>query len=218
MNVLFVFAHPDDEAFGPYGTMGVLAKQYSVTALCLCNGERPGSTGVASNRIRTFENNCKSLGVEYSVGSHSDLNLDYNDTVLAIEQAVNNIQPTAVYTHNISDINRDHRIAAEATMVACRPKPKSTVDSLYYYEIPASTDWAFGKIEPVFQPNVYQELSGTLSAKVAALSLYATETYSVPDARSVDAMVTLARYRGQQVGVGYAEAFQLVFDRRRRNP
>ena len=49
--------------------------------------------------------------------------------------------------------------------------------------------------------------------KKKALSKYETEIYPFPDARSVDAMVALAKYRGYQVGYNYAEAYKLVYSR-----
>jgi len=45
------------------------------------------------------------------------------------------------------------------------------------------------------------------------LSLYTTETYAYPDARSIEAMEVRAKFRGTQVGVNFAEAFQLVFSK-----
>ncbi len=56
-----------------------------------------------------------------------------------------------------------------------------------------------------------------ITLKQLALSKYTTETYDYPDARSVESMITLSKYRGYQVGFNYAEAFQLVFSRYRKN-
>ena len=52
-----------------------------------------------------------------------------------------------------------------------------------------------------------------MQLKEIALGRYNTETYEFPDARSVEAMKTLAKYRGYQVGLNNAEAFSLVFSR-----
>ena len=131
-----------------------------------------------------------------------------------MSKLVDNFKPDIVYTHNISDVNRDHRIVAEAVMVACRPKPDSSVNALYFFEVPSSTDWSFNQIEPAFVPNTYISLSKDIvKLKVGALSAYDTETYEFPDARSVEAMKTLLKYRGYQVGVDAAEAFKAVFQR-----
>jgi LmbE family N-acetylglucosaminyl deacetylase len=218
MNILFVIAHPDDEAYGPYGTMARAVQDgHKVTVFCLCNGERPGFEKVSADRVFALKANCEQLGVEWKIWDNPDLSLELNATAHLLTQLVNMHKPTVVYTHNISDMNHDHRIVAEATMIACRPKPESTVDELYFYEVPSSTDWTFSQVQPAFQPTTYMDVSEFIQAKQTALARYTTETYAFPDARSIEAMTTLAKYRGFQVGFEYAEAFRLVFSRCRKS-
>jgi LmbE family N-acetylglucosaminyl deacetylase len=214
MNVLFVVAHPDDEAYGPYGTMARAVQDgHKVTLFCLCNGERPGADNVAADRVFALKANCEQLGVEWKIWNNPDLSLELNDTAHLLTKLISEHRPDTVYTHNISDINHDHRITAEATLIACRPKPESSVKELYFYEVPSSTDWTFSQVQPVFQPTTYVDVSDFVETKKTALARYSTETYEFPDARSIEAMTTLAKYRGFQVGFPYAEAFRLVFSR-----
>ncbi len=214
MNILFVVAHPDDEAYGPYGTMAKLVKEgHKVTLFCLCNGERPGFEQVATERVFALKANCEHLGIDWKIWNNKDLSLELNDTAHLLTELIAKYKPEVVYTHNISDINHDHRVLADATMIACRPKPDSSVNKLYFFEVPSSTDWTFSQIEPVFQPTTYVDISNYIETKKLALSRYHTETYEFPDARSIEASTTLAKYRGYQVGMSYAEAFRLVFDR-----
>ena len=42
--VVGVFAHPDDEALGPSGTIATLAKDYQVYLICVTSGEAAGRT------------------------------------------------------------------------------------------------------------------------------------------------------------------------------
>jgi LmbE family N-acetylglucosaminyl deacetylase len=217
MNVLVIIAHPDDEAYGPYGTITRLVQDgHTVQIACLCNGERPGAESVAAGRVAVFKSNCERLGAQWRIWNSPDLSLELNNTISLLTQIVTKFRPAVVYTHNISDINHDHQIVAEATMVACRPKPECSVNELYFYEVPSSTDWAFSQLQPAFQPTTYVDISNVIENKQAALSEYVTEIYKFPDARSVEAMTTLAKYRGFQVGFEYAEAFRLVFARRRK--
>ena len=46
-----------------------------------------------------------------------------------------------------------------------------------------------------------------LAQKIAALEAYHQEMREFPHARSMDAVLALAKYRGTQVGVSSAEAF-----------
>ena len=215
MKVVFLIAHPDDEAYGPYGTIVKLVREgHDVHIFCMCNGERPGAEDVGKARCDRFVFNCEAAGAKWRIWSNADLTLDIKETSEFVTQLFDLENPDAVYTHNISDMNRDHRILAEAALVACRPKPSSTVKELYFFEVPSSTDWTFSQLQPSFEPNTFVELADDIvSLKQGALSGYDTETYEFPDARSVEAMLTLLKYRGYQVGYQNAEALKLVFKR-----
>jgi LmbE family N-acetylglucosaminyl deacetylase len=215
MKVLFLLAHPDDEAYGPYGTIVKLSREgHDVHVYSMCNGERPGAEGVGKVRCEHFISNCEVAGANWKIWDHNDLTLDIKEMSEFVTKLVDMEKFNAVYTHNISDMNRDHRILAEASLVACRPKPSSIVDELYFFEVPSSTDWTFSQVQPAFEPNTYIEIDADVVAlKQTALEKYATETYEFPDARSVEAMLTLLKYRGYQVGYNNAEALKLVFKR-----
>lgn len=219
MKILFMLAHPDDEAYGPYGTIVNLVRAgHEVLVYSMCNGFRPGTNEeVAASRRRHFFNNVEKAGAKWKIWQNDDLTLDIKDTTEFIDRLISSERPDVVYTHNISDINRDHRVVAEACLVACRPKPNSSVCELYWFEIPSSTEWTFNQITPAFQPNVYEHIEDdVVEMKRVAMTRYSTEIYDFPDARSVESMLTLLKYRGYQAGVTAAEAFQLVFSRRQR--
>jgi LmbE family N-acetylglucosaminyl deacetylase len=211
MNILFVLAHPDDEAYGPGGTIAKLATQHTVLLHVLCNGARPGSEHVSEPRLAALKQSCQLLGADLIVGDVPDLGLEYRSTTQSIERTISHFKPTVVYTNNISDINTDHRVTAESALIACRPKPGSCVQELYFSEMPSSTTWTFHQLHPIFEPSTFVDISNCIQTKRAALELYDTEIYDTPDARSVMSMYSLASYRGHSVGVRYAEAFKQVF-------
>lgn len=213
MNILFIFAHPDDEAYGPAGTIAKLAVDHTVTVISLCNGSRPGNEHVSKSRTDAFVKSCTMLGAKWKIYNSPDCSLNARDALSIIEMLIDTIQPDIVYTHNISDVHADHRIVAEACLVACRPKPGSSVDALYMCETAASTDWSFGQIEPVFVPNVFVDITACIDVKKRVIQLYSTEIYEFPDARSLGSIEAMALCRGKQVGVFNAEAFKLVFKR-----
>jgi LmbE family N-acetylglucosaminyl deacetylase len=213
MTILFILSHPDDEAFGPAGTIAKLAKEQDVCVVSLCKGDRPGNEEVASARKNAFNNSCQTLGALGIMYDSSDVHLEYHQALADVNKIIKQVNPTVVYTHNISDVHKDHRLTAEVVLAACRPTLTSPVQKLYMCEIPASTYWTFGQMEPIFVPNVYTDVTKYIELKQQVMNLYNTELYKYPDARSVTSMVTLAKYRGTQIGVEYAEAFKLVFSK-----
>jgi len=153
MKIVFILAHPDDESFGPGGTIAKLSQDNEVHVFSLCNGARPGNEQVSTQRVQSFYSACNLLGAKGTIHNVPDLTLTYPTAVNRIEVIVKQSNPDVVYTHNLSDVNMDHRVVAEACIVACRPKPSSTVKKLYFTEVPASTGWAFSKLQPAFEPN-----------------------------------------------------------------
>ena len=211
MRSLFLFSHPDDEAFGPAGTISHLSQSSEVIVVSLCKGDRPGNEHVLHGRQRAFEQCCKLLGATPVIFNSSDLHLDYHQALKDIESILKEFKPSKVFTHTMSDVHIDHTTTGKAVLAACRPTATSTVEELYMCEIPPSTYWSFGQTEPAFIPNVYMDISNSFEKKKQALSFYESELYKYPDSRSVEGMEALARYRGSQVGFQYAEAFNLVY-------
>jgi LmbE family N-acetylglucosaminyl deacetylase len=118
VKVLFIFAHPDDEAFGPAGTiMTHLGAGDDVTVVSLCKGNRPGAD-VEDSRGLQFHENCKAMGVRGVLLNQSDCLMTREETSKAVEQLINDIQPSTVYTHFVGDVHQDHRLVAECVTVA----------------------------------------------------------------------------------------------------
>jgi LmbE family N-acetylglucosaminyl deacetylase len=78
--------------------------------------------------------------------------------------------------------------------------------------VASSTEWAFGKFEPAFRPNVFVDISTTLATKIAAMQAYESETRPFPHPRSPEALQALAQHWGCVAGLEAAEAFELVRD------
>lgn len=211
MKILFVIAHLDDESFGPAGTIAKLSEKNEVVVLSLCKGDRLRDKKLSKKRIESFKQSSKILNFIPIIKNNTDLELEEKKCHLDIEQSIKEIKPEIVYTHNISDIHAEHRMVSNSCLVSCRPKYDSVVRELYMFETVASTEWAFHQIEPIFTPNVYVNITNYYDLKVKSLSLYDTEIYSFPDARSIKSVDILSSYRGRQIGVEKAEAFKLIF-------
>lgn len=213
--VLLVCAHPDDEAYGLGATLTymIYSKKWDVSLLTFTNGVNCDKDKASDIRIH-LNKSCKQLGIKDHIGFRlRDQELEtypLGELVADIQYEINSLRPELVITHNSTDLNLDHRIVFEATMVACRPKPDSPVKEIWTYEVPSSTNWGFGEFGS-FEPNIFvPAIQRALKNKLDALRCYPNEIENHPNARSIQAIISLCKYRGTTVGVDYAEAFKLI--------
>jgi hypothetical protein len=59
-------------------------------------------------------------------------------------------------------------------------------------------------------PNLYIDISSTWNKKVVALRKYNAEIREAPHSRSYEGIENFAKLRGKQVGLHYAEAFEII--------
>ena len=97
-----------------------------------------------------------------------------------------------------------------AVLTATRPTAGHPVRRVYAYEIASSTEWAFSQLAPVFSPNVFVDIAGTLELKIRAMETYELEARPFPHPRSPESLRAIARRWGSTAGLEAAEAFQLV--------
>lgn len=229
-NVAVIVAHPDDETLGCGGTIARhVAKGDTVTVLFMTYGvgsRREDGTGedhkLASDTLIAQINEREAaanaaaeiLGFKWyyvSRAAHpqpfSDQRLDdYGmlELTQAIEIAAETLKPNIVYTHWKGDLNLDHAITARAVLTAFRPIPDSSVEAIYGFEVPSSTEWG---LEP-FVPDYFVELDrDAIAKKQAAVHAYVEEMRTFPHARSEVAVSWSTCVRGCSVGLERAEAF-----------
>lgn len=219
-SVLVVAAHPDDEVLGCGGTMAKLASEgVQVHVLLLADGETSRSSPSASfdqqivNRGRAAHGAAEILGcTSVEVHHFPDNKMDtiaLLDVVKIIELRLQDTRAQSVFTHHAGDVNIDHRVVHEASLAACRPQPGCVVENLNFFEVPSSTEWRPPQSALPFQPNLFFDISRTLSRKIEALEVYADEMRDFPHSRSFESVEALARWRGATVGLESAEAFSI---------
>lgn len=223
MNVLVVAAHPDDEVLGTGCAMAAHAQKgdsvfiYIATDGCGARKEK-GYDAKRAEELRAHAQKAAKLLAAKKVffGEFEDQMLDVTPVshiAKAIEKVFLEVKPEVVYTHSNADINKDHRILFEATMIACRPHSSSgaSVRKVLAFEVLSSTEWGTQALKTIFLPNYFVDASkGLLENKIAAFACYATEGRPDPHPRSKKGIEILAAYRGFQAGVKYAEAFEAV--------
>jgi LmbE family N-acetylglucosaminyl deacetylase len=222
MTVLVVAAHPDDEVLGCGGTIAWLLQERQDVYIAIL-GE--GITSRYQQRARSdqaliealhacSQQVAKSLGAKdlfmYSLPDNRFDTVSLLDVIKIIEELIERLQPQVIYTHHCGDLNIDHVIAHRAVLTATRPTLGHPVKEIYAFEVPSSTDWAFGQFQPAFRPNVFVDISRTLETKIQAMHLYESEVRAFPHPRSPETLRALATFRGSCVGFQAAEAFELV--------
>ena len=219
-NILVIAAHPDDETLGCGGT---IAKHVSngdkVSIIFLADGESSRLNSKKNDILIRKKMAMKALKI---LGVLDIYFLDFPDNKLdsipqleilqKVEKIFKNINPEIVYTHYFNDLNIDHRIANSITKVLCRPLENNFVKKLISYEVLSSTDWNFSENEH-FSPNYFINITEFMDKKITAINSYTKEMHEIPNSRSVDHVKNLAKHRGATVGLHYAEAFYLIYER-----
>lgn len=111
-SVVCVFAHPDDEAFGPAGTIAKFAKDNDVYVLCVTKGnfvksKDPEKLGVI--REKELEESAKILGVKKVDFLGFDdgclCNNLYHELANAIEDKLKEYKPHTIMTFDIKGVS-----------------------------------------------------------------------------------------------------------------
>jgi len=222
MNVLIVAAHPDDEVLGCGGTCARLAREgHTVSIAILGEGitsryeRREDADPTLLQELHTRSRQVASvLGAKevclHGLPDNRFDTLPLLDVVKIVENLIDRLVPTVIYTHHGGDLNIDHAIVHRAVLTATRPVPGHPVRELYAFEVPSSTEWSFQRVEPSFRPNVFVSIADTLDVKLKALSHYQSEICAFPHPRSLEALRIIARRWGTVVGCEAAEAFEVL--------
>ena len=219
--VLIIAAHPDDEILGCGGliskhqSQGVIFKVIFIGEGSTCRFEDSrcdeGLMAVKQRNSAAIEA-LKSLKVEDVEFNNLPCGRLDQIPIISInkiiEKGINVFMPDTVLTNSPYDVNNDHKIVFNATVMATRPGAQNHVNTLMCYEVLSSSEWAFINS---FTPNLFEELTEKdVQSKWHALSLYESEIRNYPFPRSNEGIRALAMTRGMQSGFNYAEAFHLV--------
>ncbi len=217
--ILVVVAHSDDEALGCGATLRRHADQGD-QVFCVSLTDGVGSRQdaqaheEAAARRQSAAESAKLLGFQWvATGSFPDNALDsvpLLDIARFVESAKAMVGPSIVYTHHGGDLNVDHRAAFQAVLTAFRPQPGESCQEIRTFEVASSSEWSHASVGSLFVPQLFVDVAATWEQKMAALNAYDQEMRPFPHARSRQALDALSTWRGAQVGLARAEAFELV--------
>lgn len=216
--VMCIVAHPDDEALGVGGTLIRHARTGDDVAILILSDGEGSKTSEAQKdpeRTRRAADWAKQTGCTLQrVLDLPDQRFDtvpMVDVVAMVQPEIAAFAPDLIYTHHPGDLNHDHRIACQATLVAARPMHSAGhPPTVYAFETPSSTDQAPNAAPFAFMPNHYVVLDNVLDAKMSAIEAYRNELGMPPHPRSREAIRSLAAKRGAECGALAAEAFVIL--------
>jgi LmbE family N-acetylglucosaminyl deacetylase len=213
---LVIAPHPDDEILGAGGTMARLARAgLEVVVAVVTTGQPPDFSEADVARVQGEAARAHALlGVRQTkwLGQpaaqlfdtpHSQLNA-------ALRKVVQEINPTTLIIPFVGDIHADHQLTFLSAMVAARPHQAEFPATILAYETLSETNWNAPYLTPGFLPNVFIDVNETLTVKLEAMQMFASQLRPFPHERSVEALNALAMLRGASVHCRAAEAFVLV--------
>lgn len=215
-NILVIAPHPDDEILGCGGTMLKNIQNGNNVYVCIVtHAEPPIYPEGASRAIQAAAKRCHQW-----MGVKETFFLDFPTVMLekvdrykindAILKVINDVKADVLFIPHFGDMQKDHQVVADACMVSVRPKYEHKVTAVYGYETMSETAWNAPTIQNEFIPNVFVDISDFLENKLRAMSYYDSQLSPFPDARSLEALEALAKYRGALMHMKAAEAFMLL--------
>ena len=206
LRLLAIGAHLDDVEIACGGTLAMgIAHGHEVTVLVMSDSSYDNYDGTVRRTEEAAREEglaaAEKLGVRLEILHFPTKDIPHDSRVVeAIEERLNEWQPDVIFTHWPFDTHQAHRNTALSTFSAGR-----YFTSILMYEpmMPAARSYM------AFRPQIYVDVSDYLGQKVEALKAHETEYKKYGDAW-IGAIESRCRLRGFEVGVEYAEAFEVV--------
>ena len=221
---LVIAPHPDDEILGAGGTIARLSSEgWAVDVVMVCEDLPPVYPRGIAERVREEARAAHThLGVRYSrflgLPSVEVSRGSVAELTGRIREAVTESHPDLVLIP-FPDRHVDHRAVFDAAMVATRPiGAGAEITTVAMYETVSETFWNAPGAEPTFTPVWHVDVTDHMITKLEAMQYYASQLQPKPGPRSLHALRSLAGFRGSQVGMAFAEAFQVVRHLHRAEP
>lgn len=221
--VMFVAVHADDETLGCGGTILKHKAHGDEIYWLLLTGPTKNHPYhftdehivERAKRVNRVADAYKFNGVHY-LGLPTQLlhALDLREIIQRVDAVIKEVQPNIIYMMNSSDVHSDHRVAFDAVYACTKSFRKPFIEQILMLEALSETEFALATQSTSFCPNVYVDVTPYIDRKLEIMQMYQTEVMQEPYPRSLSSIKALARVRGSRAGVMYAEAFQLLYERR----
>lgn len=209
-NILAIGAHPDDVEFGCFGTLkrhideGDNVIIVVMTSSDVHDAYTHKITRNSDISYSEAECSAKSIGAKLIVGHFRDTNIPFDgESVAFLERIIKQNNIDTVYTHWAGDTHQDHINTLSSTMAAAR----LVKNVLCYEQVPLPR---ISNTHPV--ANYYVDITNTIDSKIESCKCHKSQIskFSEHGFDMIDNIITLAKFRGNQAGVKFAEAFNVL--------
>ena len=212
---LIISAHADDETFGMGGTLLRLSEDSDTELhwLIVTKIWQPKwSASIIQKRENAINTLCEKIDFKSVIRwDYEDNKLDtypINDVQEDMMQLLDTLKPNTIFTPSIWDFNHDHRLVCDIVEMSAKSYYCPYVKEIIAYEIPSATEHSFKSMRN-FPPNLYYNVTEYIKSKMELIRIYETELKEFPHPRSIEYVESLAKIRGGESGVHYAEAFHM---------
>ena len=216
--ILAVGAHPDDVEILCAGTLARCKARGDEIAICIATNGNMGSMThqpreLASIRESEAREAAAMLNAEFHWLNYPDefIYADHS-TRMKFVQMIREARPDVILTHAPNDYHQDHRAVSELVFVASFAAAVPHVETgaanhnqispVYYMDTLAGID---------FLPTDYVDITEAIETKLNMLKCHRSQLEWLGDYNGIDIVefaTTVARFRGLQSGVKFAEAFK----------
>lgn len=228
INVLALFAHPDDAEFLAAGTLAHLAGRGAKITIATMTAGDCGSTVLSAAKItrirrREAAGAAKLIAADYHCLGEKDLEVLYDRrTLRKVMDLVRRSEPSLVLTHSPEDYMLDHEITSRLCQTACfgamapnyltgarrAAKPLRAIPHLYYAQ-PFGGKNILGK---AIHSKVFVDITATLDRKEQMLACHESQRAFLQAQQEIndtlDVMRQMARRAGEESGFPVAEGFR----------
>ena len=207
LTILAIGAHGDDIELACGGTLAKAVNNKHEVIMVLVTGHASNdhnnmkirAQGVAQEEAKAA---AKILGVsKLHILGYQDTCVPYSAELISkLDDIITNCKPDIIFTHFVFDTHQDHIRTAHSTIAAARRQ--NTI--LLYEPINPS-----GQGYVPFRPQVYMDISQTIDTKINSLKAHKSQ-YEKYTETWIEAVVARAKFRGFEMGVDYAECFEVV--------
>ncbi len=221
--VLVVAVHPDDETLGCGGTLLKHKAQgdeiyWLVVTNAIKNHPLNFKEDIILQRDKLVDDVSHAYGFNEAIKMYLPTQMlhavDLKDFVVKVDEVFKRIQPNVIYMPFRGDVHSDHRVTFDAVYSCTKSFRKPYINQIYMIEALSETEFSPAVPSSSFVPNVYVDITDFMDKKMEIMSIYDKELMQEPYPRSLSSIKALARVRGSRAGVMYAEAFQLLYEKR----